>query len=41
MSAMFLCTSVLGMLTGLMGLLSPAIRRLEEGGEKPIANAAN
>ena len=30
MSAMFLCTSVLGMLTGLMGLLSPAIRRLEE-----------
>jgi len=30
MSAMFLCTSVLGMLTGLIGLLSPAIRRLEE-----------
>lgn len=30
MSAMFLCTAVLGMLTGLLGLLWPAIRRLEE-----------
>jgi hypothetical protein len=30
MAAMFLCTSLLGGLTGLLGLLSPSIRRLEE-----------
>ena len=30
MSAMFLCTALLGMLTGLLALLSPAIRRLDE-----------
>lgn len=31
MSAMFLFTALLGMLTGLLGLLSPAIQKLEEG----------
>ncbi len=31
MSAMFLCTSILGALTGLLGLLLPSIKRLEEG----------
>lgn len=33
MSAMFLCTSILGCLTGVVGVLSPAIRGLENQSE--------
>jgi DHA3 family macrolide efflux protein-like MFS transporter len=38
MSAMFLFTSIFGALTGLLGLLSPAIRRLEEEREMRAEN---
>jgi MFS transporter, DHA3 family, macrolide efflux protein len=35
MSAMFLCTAVLGGAIGVFGLLSPSIRELESGSNKP------
>jgi MFS family permease len=34
MAAMFLCTSLLGCLTGLLGLLVPAIRNLDKGDQQ-------
>ena len=40
MSAMFLCTSLLGTLTGLLGLLAPSIRRLEAQPEEPAEGPA-
>lgn len=42
MSAMFLCTALLGGLTGLVGFLSPSIRRLDDGSGveyAPVAEA--
>jgi hypothetical protein len=39
MAAMFICTAILGALTGFIGLVSPAIRRLDEDPQPAVVMA--